>query len=80
MYYDMQHMGSQARYASCTMTCSMWARRPDTMMYYDMQHMGSQTRYASCTMTCSMWARRPDMHHVLGHGSYGLADPICIMY
>jgi hypothetical protein len=55
MYMD--HVGFQARYASFTMICSIWARRPDmqgsqavSVMY--MPHMGSQVRYNSCTMIC----------------------------
>jgi hypothetical protein len=53
MYMD--HMGSQARYASCTMMCSIWAHRPDmqgrqAVFIVYMLLMGSQARYASCTM------------------------------
>jgi hypothetical protein len=57
MYMD--HVGSKARYASCTMICSRWARRPDM-----------QGRQAVCIMYMDhirdrfIWARRPDMRHV----------------
>ena len=44
MYMD--HVGFQARYASFTMICSIWARRPD------MHHRDF------VTVICSRWARR----------------------
>jgi|LauGreDrversion2_3_1035106.scaffolds.fasta_scaffold52936_2 hypothetical protein len=41
MYMD--HIGSQARYASCTMMCSTWSRRPDV-----------RVRQAVCIMSAQM--------------------------
>jgi hypothetical protein len=61
----MDHMGSQARYVSCTMICIIWARRTDmqgrqAVCTVHMDHMGSQD--APCIWI--IWVRRPDMSYV----------------
>ena len=73
MYDDMQHIGSQARYAIQAVCMhhvygSYGPAGPICLIQYGMQGMGSQARYA----------RHSGRMHV--YGSDGLAGPIHIWY